>query len=438
MPTLNRRLTRTLLLAALTLPVWAGAATPRFAGVSWKDPADLKVSDRSGRCPSRCVVYEGKKNGFPLLRVHEAVIGSGPQTLKTLMAWMQGSEGETVRVVKDAFKAESVRDGAVTAYFFMLERGDRPDDRSPDYSTLLLLEQGGVTLPLELYGLSRRQVEGSPQGMQDLLDSVKLDPAAIRKDLTARAQAFTQAAQAITNGYARGEKVRLYTWSRSTMRNVYTPSGMQLQAFNDSGQLAFLPGGVFLEDSRANYRAPDLKADGRGELPARWKSVGGNFQVTTPGGKTTVYTVTKLSGGQTRIDVGSQAYYEIPALTARDVTGIFSTKYARTSGTGDTAVNSSGSKDLELLPNGRYEDRGQSFTSLTGPGITAGSGGSKATGGTWSYDAASYVLTLKPEGGGSRSGPTYTQVFSPANRQIKGSKSVDWLLLGADGWWKSR
>ncbi|AZI44354.1 hypothetical protein EHF33_15845 [Deinococcus psychrotolerans] len=436
MPLPNRRIARTLLLATLTLPVWAQAATPRYAGVTWTAPADMKLSDRNHDCPSRCVVYEDKDHEFPLLRVHEAVVGSAPQTLKTLMAWMKNSRGETVTVVKNALDQEVTKDGPNTVYFYFLERGDSPDDSSPDYSLFLLVENGGVTLPLEQFGLSRSQMEGGIQAAVKFYNSVKLDPAAIKKDLAARTQVFTQAAQAIKNGYARGEKVRLYTWSESGVRNVYKPNGMQLQAFNNTGSLAFLPGGVFLEDSRADYRSPDLKAVDNGELPARWKSVGGGYQVTSPNGKTKLYKIEK--GTQSLIREGDRNYQEIPALTAKDVIGTFSTKYSNTSGIGETAVNSSGDLDLKLLLDGRYEDSSQSFTAVTSPNITAGSGNKKATGGKWSYDAASYTLTLKPDGGGVRSGPTYTQVFTPAARQIKGAKSVDWLVLGNTAWWKSK
>lgn len=436
MPDLNRRITRTLLLAALALPVWAQAATPRYAGVTWTDPAGMKLSDSDHDCPSRCVVYEGTDDQYPLLRVHEAVIGNAPQTLKTLLAWMKNSQGETVKVIENAFTEAVVKDGPVTAYFYLLDRGDAPDDDSPDSSLFLLLEQGGVTVPIEQYGLSREQLGDNIKTALGLVNSVKLNPAAIKKDLTARTAAFTQAAQAIKNGYARGEKVKLYTWSESGVRNVYTPSGMQLRAFNNAGSLAFLPGGVFLKNVRTQYRTPDLKAVGNGELPARWKSVGGGYQVTWPDGETTLYKLEK--GTQPRIREGNRSYQEIPVLSAKDVIGTFSTKYSNTSGMADTTVNSSGDLDLRLLPDGRYEDSSQSFTSVTSTNITAGSGDRKSTGGQWSYDAASYTLTLKPDGGGSRSGPTYTQVFSPEARQIKGNKSVDWLLIGATGWWKSK
>lgn len=436
MPDLNRRITRTLLFAALALPAWAGAATPRYAGLTWTDPAGMKVSDSDHGCPSRCVVYEGKNDQYPLLRVHEGVIGSAPQTLKTLLAWMNNSQGETVKVIENAFTEAVVRDGPVTAYLYLLDRGDRPDDRRPDSSLFVLLEQGGVTVPIEQYGLSREQLGDHFETALALVNSVKLDPAAITKDLTARAAAFTQAAQALKNGYARGERVKLYTWAESGVRNVYTPSGMQLRAFNNAGSLAFLPGGIFLKDARASYRTPDLKATGAGELPARWKSVSGGYQVTWPGGKTTLYKIEK--GTQPRIRQGDQTYNEVPALSVKDVTGTFSTKYANTSGMEETTIYSSGDKDLRLLPNGRYEDTGQSFTALTSPNITAGSGDKKAAVGTWSYDPASYTLTLTSDGGGSRSGPTYTQAFTPAARQIKGSGSVDWLFMGRVGWWKSK
>ncbi|OLV20290.1 hypothetical protein [Deinococcus marmoris] len=433
---LNRRTTCPLLLAALLLPATAQAVTPRYAGVTWTDPAGMKLSDSDHDCPSRCVVYEGKDDQYPLLRVHEAVIGSAPQTLKTLLAWMKSSQGETVKVIENAFTEAVVKDGAVTAYFYLLDRGDSPDDGSPDSSLFLLLEQGGVTVPIEQYGLSRGQLGDNTKTVLGLVNSVKLNPAAIKKDLTARTAAFTQAAQALKNGYARGEKVKLYTWSESGVRNVYTPSGMQLQAFNNTGSLAFLPGGLFLEDARDDLRGPDWRAVGDGELPARWKSVGGGYQVTLPNGKTTLYKIEKVA--QARIRQGNRTYTEIPALSAKDVIGTFSTKYASTSGMGDTAVNSSGNLDVKLLPNGRYEDRSDSYTSVISSNVTAGSGGKKATGGKWAYDPASYTLTLSPDGGGKQSGLTYTEVFTPAARQIKGEGSVDWLFMGRTGWWKSK
>lgn len=437
MSDLNCRITRTLLFAALALPAWAGAATPRYVGVTWTDPTGMKLSDTNHNCPGRCVVYEQEKSySYPLLRVHEAVIGSGPQTLKTLMAWMKDSGGETVKVIEKALDKDVVNVGPVTAYFSLLTRGDGPNDSRPDYSLLVLLEQGGVTVPLEQFGLKKADLEAHIKEMLELLNSVKLDPAAIKKDLTARDAAFTQAAQAVKNGYARGERVRLYTWSESGVRNVYTPSGLQLRAFNNTGSLAFLPGGVFLEDARDGYRTPDLRATGNGELPARWKSVGGGYQVTWPDGKTTLYKLEK--GTQSRIRQGNRTYQEIPALSAKDVIGTFSTKYSNTSGTGGTAVNSSGNLDVKLLPNGRYEDRSDTYTSVISSNVTAGSGDKKATGGKWAYDPASYTLTLSPDGGGKQSGLTYTQVFTPAARQIKGEGSVDWLFMGRTGWWKSK
>ncbi|WP_420596033.1 hypothetical protein [Deinococcus sp.] len=424
---------------SLALSLFAGAqiAASPFAGVSWQDPAGMKVSDSHHDCPSRCVVYEGRENQYPLLRVHEALVGNAPQTLKTLMAWMKNSRGESVTVVKNAFKEEVVKDGSNTVYFYFLERGDRPDDRSPDYSLFLLVEQGGVTLPLEQYGLSRKQMEDGIKGAIGFYNTVKLNPVAIKNDLTVRAQAFTQAAQALKNGYARGEKVKLYAWSESGVKNVYTTSGLQLRAFNNIGTLAFLPGGLFLKNA-GDFQSPDWRTEGDGELPARWKKVGSGYQVTTPDGQTTTYAVEKASGNQTRIRAGSRTYWEISPLTKEDVIGVFSTKYSSSSGLAGTNSYSSGNIDVTLLPNGRYEDSGQSFTAVTSPNVTAGTGNNKTKSGKWSYDPASYTLTLSPDGGGSQRGLTYTQGFSASERQIKGGGSVDWLFMGRKGWWKSQ
>ena len=430
------------LLAALLLTLGfsagAQAATPRFVGVSWQDPPAMEVSDTQHDCPSRCVVYKGQASyPYPLLRVHEALPGSGPEALKTLMAWMEKSGGETVKVIEKALDKEKVNVGPVTAYFYLLERKDSPTDRSPAYSLFVMMEQGGVTLPLEQYGLKKAELEAHIGDVNTLAVSVKLDPAVIQKDLTARAQAFTQATQAVKNGYARGEKVKLYAWSESGVKNVYTYSGLQLRAFNNAGTLAFLPGGLFLKDAD-DYQRPDWRAEGGGELPARWKKVGSGYQVTWPGGQTTIYAVEKASGNQTRIRQGSRVYWEISPLTKEDVTGTFSTQYSASSGLGDTAVNSSGNLDVTLLPNGRYEDKSQSFTAVTSPNVTAGTGDKKTKGGKWSYDPASYTLTLTPDTGALQRGLTYTEAFSPSARQIKGGGSVDWLFMGRRGWWKSK
>ncbi len=400
----------------------------------------MKFSQTLSLCSDPCVTYQQKASyPFPTLTVHEPLPVSGPEALKTILASMRGG-GKTVTVLEKALNPEVIKVGPITARLVLLEIGKGSEYGSPTYRLLMLMEQGGVTLPLEQDGPRKAVLEAYSDDVKTLASSVKLDPVAIKKDLTARTLAFTkgvqEATQALKNGYARGEKVKLYAWSESGVKNVYTTSGLQLRAYNNTGTLAFLPGGIVLEDG-GDFQSPTWSPGGG--LPARWKKVGGGYQVTTPDGQTTTYAVEKASNNQTRIEQGRETYLEIPPLTKEDLIGIFSTQYSASSGLGDTAVNSSGNLDVKLLPSGRYEDSSESFTAVTSPNVTIGTGNNKKSkGGKWTFDSASYTLTLYPDGGGSQSGLTYTEAFSPSARQIKSGGSVDWLFMGREGWWKSK
>lgn len=429
-------LTPAALSAALALTTLAAAAPARYAGITWQDPPGMKVADAYRyNCPGRCVTYAGNTGdvteNFPLIRVHEALPGSGADALKTLLAWMQKGRGEVVQVLRNG----SERVGGVTVTLASVSRADDARDDDPDYSLFVLLEQGGVTVPLELYGFDTDDLTGPRfRVLTALADSVRLNPEAIRKDLTSRAGRFASLSRAVADGYTRGERARVFLYLNTGVRAAPGGDlGLQLQTYQNVRLAAFLPGGVFLDtDPEPDYRAPDLRRVGEGELPATWKAVPGGFQVTAPDGRVTRYTLGK-NGAQATLRAGDTTYREAAPLKPAELVGSFSTISTSSSSALGTAVFSRSDRDLELQPGGRYLSKNSSFTTVIGSNVGGGVGGDKAAGGKWSYDPASFTLTLRPDGGGVRSGPTYTLAATAAER---GEKSVDWTLLGEHDWWK--
>ena len=432
-------------LSALLLGCGLAAPTqprqPSFTGVTWQTPAGMKVSNAyRSNCPGRCLVYEGgaatASDDFPLIRVHEPLTGTAQAAIKTLSAWMKTERGEVVTVLKNG--SETV--GATVVTLALLQRADAAEDRRPDYSLFVLVERGGVTLPLELYALSDDDVSGPRLAViAGLADTVKLDPTAIQKDLAFRTQRFANLQKAVADGYAKGERARVFMFSSTRVENVYNfATGLTLRTVQDVELAAFLPGGVFLDTGpEPDYRTPDLRRMGGGELPATWKAVSGGFQVTQPGGKTMLYALGK-GGSQPTVRADGVTYFEAAPLKAADLVGVFTTVRTSTSGVGDNAIYSRSDQDLELLAGGpsggQYRSSNSSFTSFTSAAAVGSSGNKSAPGGTWSYDPASLTLTLK-SGGRVRSGPTYTTTYTAAGRQ---QKSVDWTVLGQHDWWKAK
>lgn len=419
--------------AALAIPT-------RFEGVTWQDPAGMELtSGIVSSCPSRCLTYRGSgdsKDWWPILRVHEGVIGPAQTALNRLSAALK-RDGSVLRVLKDG--KEQV--GTVTVRLLTLEIKDYAEDSSPDFAVVLLLEQGGVTLPLELHAFGQSDLTGPRfAALAALADTVKLSPEVIKKDVLARDAEFARLAKAMADGYAKGERAQVYDYSDSGVRNEFSGGGLQLVAYVNTSTAAFLPGGIFLDrPGEPDYRAPDLRRMGKGELPARWRSVPGGFEVTAPDGAVTRYTFGKVAGAQRSLTKNNETFWEIPRLKAADLTGIFSSISTSSSGgplaPNNFAVYSRSDADLQLLPDGRYRSSNQSFTSVSASNVAGGTGQNTAAGGRWSYDPASYTLTLTPGGGGQRTGPTYTHTFAPDARQ-KGS--IDWTLLGDDRWWKNK
>lgn len=421
----------------------AAPALPSFAGVTWQTPAGMKLNTSWGYdCPSRCVAYEGGGSGagddFPLIRVHEPLIGTAQTAVKTLTAWMQRERGEVVTVLNNG--SETVGQTGVT--LTLLQRADDAEDRRPDYSLFVLVERGGVTLPLELYALNDEDVSGPRLAVLGALaDTVKLAPAAARKDIAFRTQRFANLQRAVADGYAKGGRARVFLSTQVRFTPVVNfDLGMTMRSEIDARTAAFLPGGVFLDAGpEPDYRTPNLRRMSRGEFPATWKAVSGGFQVMRPDGQTTLYTLGNQAG-QPTLKEGGTTYSEAAPLKAADLVGIFSSTSTSSSSLMGTAVFSRSDSDLELLSGGRYLSGNASFTSVSSANVAGGTGGKRAEGGTWAYDPASYTLTLKPEGGGAISGPTYTVAYSAQTREgpIEAGKSVDWTVLGRFDWWKRK
>ncbi|SEJ31668.1 hypothetical protein SAMN04488058_10625 [Deinococcus reticulitermitis] len=345
---------------------------------------------------------------------------------------MRGERGEVVQEQQSG----SEQIGGVTVRLAAFSRADDAEDDDSDYSLFILLEQGGVTLPLELYGLSRDDLAGPRQSvLTALADTVRLSPEAVKKDLAFRTARFTNLQKAIADGYARGERTRLFMFSQTSVGVVYAGNlGLQTQVNQDVRLAAFLPGGVFLDtDPEPDYRTPNLRRANEGELPATWKAVKGGFQVTAPDGEVTLYTLSSGDGQATVKNGGSAIYFEAVPSKPAELVGVFSTIRTNSSGAMGTAVYSRSDRDLELRGDGRYLSNNSSFTTVIGANVGGGTGSERAASGKWSYDPASLTLTLRPDSGGVRTGPTYTTI---AAEQRKKGESVDWTLLGDHRWWK--
>ena len=440
-------MSKNILVIAALLNSPALAAANHFAGVSWQEPAGMQLSTTyEQHCPGRCLTYQGSGNGtvsgnWPLIRVHEGFVGPAQSALKRLSAAYE-ADGKLLKPLRSGEQQV----GAVKLLLSVLEIRDYAGDSSPDYAVLLLLERGGVTLPLELDALSEEDLDGPRfKVLAALADSVKLDPEVVRKEINARDAQFDALSSAVAAGYARGERAVVYDASVAGMQNVYGLGGMTLQAFRYTTTAAFLPGGVFLNrPGEPDYRAPDLRRMGGGELPARWKALKGGYQVTDAQGKITVYLSGQKEAGRSSLSVLGlntldATLWEVPRLAVGDVAGVFNTISTSSSGNGlvegSVAVNSRSDRELELLPGGTYRQTGSSFTSVTSSNLAGGVGNDDAETGRWSYDPASYTLTLRPQNGPARSGVTYTRAFTPAERL---EKNIDWTLLGSEKWWKSR
>ena len=276
---------------------------------------------------------------------------------------------------------------------------------------------------------------------------MKLDPAAITKDIGTRNQTFAQDVQSIAKGYEQGGQAQLYEHSEVVSVNNMTNMGiLQTDSSIRTETLAFLPGGVFLRDAGPNYRFPDLRAAWEGEPPARWAAVQGGFKVTLPDGKTAVYKrqPDKEGGSFLNIPDGSKEkiYFDKTPLTAKDLIGSYSRSSSGVSTGLPTTVISSSQEEITLKADGTFEASRSSLSSLSnGPGslggnpdvktdaTVEGSGGGR---GQWTYHPGSFTLTLKFAGGTVQSGPAYT---SSSRRSLNQKKPGSiWRLPGGEGW----
>jgi hypothetical protein len=443
-----RLLYRVFRLSILILPLLglADATSSPFNGLSWTVPGGLKPSVHVHDCPGRCVMYDAREISFTHLNVHEALLMGSTPALERQRAYLQRSNsGDTFKVISDRQDVN----GDTTIRLVLLDRQSRLEE----VRLLLFLTRGSVngpvTLPLELSAYHREDLEAAQPLLLALADSLKFDVAAVSKDITAHNAAFAQAAQAISGGYARGERARLYQTTELLIGGGYGLGGMQTSSTVIAKTVAFLPGGIFLrDDPDPDYRTPDLRRAWEGELPARWKAMPGGVQVTLPGGETVLYRRKASSAGGELLSVADQIYAEIPVLSVQDVTGLFSRDNMSVNTQLSTSVIAGVQEGLQLKPGGALEVSESSFSALnnsvlnnssgslpnsTGAEVSATSQAASAGRGRWTYHPASYTLTLNLAGGAVRSGPTYTLAFSPAQRR---KPDTLWTLLGRLDWYK--
>jgi hypothetical protein len=434
-----RLLYRVFRLSILILPLLglADATSSPFTGLSWTVPGGLKPSVHVHDCPGRCVMYDAREVKFSGLRVHEALLTGSTPALERQRAYLQRSNsGDTFKVINDRQDVN----GDITIRLVLLDRQSRLED----VRLLLFLTRAGVTVPLELTAYHREDLEAAQPLLVALAGSLRFDVAAVSKDITARSGAFAQATQAIANGYARGERARLYQTTDLLIGGGYGLGGIQTSSTVIYETVAFLPGGIFLrDDPDPDYRTPDLRRAWEGELPARWKAVPGGVQVTLPGGETVLYRRKASSAGGEVLSVADKIYGEIPVLSVQDVTGLFSRDSTSVNTQLSTSVIAGVQEGLLLKPGGALEASESSFSALnntsgslpnsSGAEVSATTQAASAGRGRWTYHPASYTLTLTFGGGAVRSGPSYTLAFTPAQRR---KPDTLWTLLGRLDWYK--
>ncbi len=426
------------------LPVCAEAQQERFPGLSWRPPSGMEETDAwSVACPSRCVMYEGaaRDEDWPLIIVHEPI----PGTFETFRKmWIAAQARDNPEAVTESLGIEAGRlKNERRIEVSMYDLKDDADDDSPQAAVLLLLEQDGVIVPVEVYGYDIENVSARLSAASNFLETMRLDPASVK---SARAKVDTQISAltaAMNAGYARGEKATLFMNVETGVRNTWTLGGMELLAYREENILAFLPGGVLLEEAPSEgYRRPDLKRLFDTNRLGSWSAVPGGFSVKHADGRSATYKFGAKDGNARTLKGPDFNWTEVPRYTVGELAGTYETidtASAGGMGTGlPTAIFSRADQFLTLTSNRRFEMRREAQTLVSGPNIGGGTSSEETIKGSWTYDPAAYTISLVPDDGSPPIEGPFHGGPGTTPSQMKPGESLDWRVLDGERWWKSK
>ena len=432
-----------LAIVTLAIPVLPALAGP-FEGIDWAVPAGMQVAEKSAaKCPDHCVVLEGERPRYqsvsPWILLHQPVALPAE---RAFAAWQAAYEAKTDDPVT-VLSTETQGTGESVAHVWTVCRESRcADDEDADASLFIVLQAHGLSFPVELQAHDRFDFGGRAPALSQLISSVKIDAdkalAAIRRS---KAEAVTQQAardaavakrtRLVDEGYAAGGKAALYFTTEQHMVNRYTFTGLQMQAERNTEALAFLPGGVLVIGVPDNLRHPNFEQLAARDRVGSWTKAANGYLVSLPDVKTQRLNLDSAG----RLSWRKSLLLPIAAYSPKQLVGGYASMNSSGGGAGggDVMVRSHANFALTLGADGRYTRAADSFTAVLSTHVTAGAGKKGSLGGRWTYDPASYMLTLTPDDGSDPlSGPTFCQLCT---RSSKDGPTGDWTVLGNQNWW---
>lgn len=413
----NLLLTAALLVTPVLAQTYGGVSlTPppgwTFDGSNPETAVFRRLGDPAGRQVLMLMLPPGSVEGTPeewFARVTRHLGGDGPSEVLEGARWVELNGGG-----RQAFELRRVDTGSGTQLRL---------------STALV--SGGRALVFVLVAPSEEVMRGASEDLSALTASALPSLRAgtgpspqtgANSGVTGNGEASGRLGRALAQGYARGERAVIYRSASWEMTPHYGAGGVALIPALVVQTAAFLPGGVFLDvPGRPDFRFPDPRGAGT------WKKVAHGYEVTLPDGEKRVYRSGPTPGtlvlGQTTLTV-------VPRLTPDQVAGTFRAgRSFSAGGNGLGEVSNQSSLELDLRADGRYRLSGTSETQ----GGTVSTGRQDTQRGSWTFDPASYTLTLKAENGAVTRGAFYP--LTPFTGMGRGE--VSWHLFGDDDWLSS-
>lgn len=316
------------------------------------------------------------------------------------------------------------------------------NDANADASLFIVLQAKGLSFPVELQAHRQSDFAGRAPTLSQLIASVRIDSdkgiAAIRRAQaaaiarqTAHDVAVAKFVKLVNDGYAAGGRAALFFSTEQHVVNRYTYTGLQMQIERNTRALAFLPAGVLIIGVPHNLRHPGFATLATNSRVGSWTKAGNGYSVRLTDG-TSQTLVPDASG---RLRWRRSLLWPIAAYSPKQLIGGFASM--RTSGGGaggdGPMVGSQAKFGLTLGADGHYTRDASSFTSVLSSNVTVGAGNKSSLSGTWSYDSASYMLTLTPDDGSAAlTGPTFCNLCTRAKNE---GPQGDWTVLGNQNWW---
>lgn len=429
---MRRMLTAAALVGLAALP----ASADSFPGVTWTTPSLMIRSEAwSTNCPARCIAYQGDEDrgqdSWPLIVVHAPVTGAADDFFESWSKAIETQSGESVELVGSDSRA--LEDGN-TLYSY-LAYTEEAGYGGRDISMLLIHGSGDVLVTLEIKAFDDEDIAGRLDAASAMLESLRVDPARARTAISGDAADLASKAAAIDEGFLAGGRVRLYMQSQIMIGSTYGLGGLQITNDRVTTAFALLPGGVLLTGLPDNFRKPDLvrmKADG--EVGA-WTKTPAGYAFELPDGTLKSATINKAG----ELVIGNETYPLVDPLTAREMPGRYETISVSTAGGlavgNSTMIASRFDGSLVLQANGQFEQGRDSYVSISGPDIGGGTGSNDLVTGRWTFDPASYMLTLKPDDGTPAISGLFFCYFCDA--ATINDENWDWNVLGGEKWWRA-